>query len=147
MESNILIKEDTIEKVVEITKTITEFDQPYNQEYFEDRYQDKEHLILVAYIDGTPVGYTVSYKKYDDGSFYCWMAGVNQKFRRLGILNKLMEYLYQWAKNHGYKKIKIKTRNNRREMLSFLVKSRFYFIEVETRSSIEDNRILLEKHL
>lgn len=130
-----------------MNETIVEFDKPYDKKYFEDRYQNLDRLILVAYIKDFPVGYTVSYDRDKDGSFYCWMAGVNPKFRRLGILNKLMEYQYHWAKNHKYKKIKIKTRNNRREMLSFLIKSEFNFTEVKPWDNIKDNRILLEKLL
>lgn len=147
MKPEISIKEDSIDNAVKVTKTIIEFDKPYDKKYFEDRYQNSNKLILVAYINDFPVGYTVSYDRDEDGSFYCWMAGVDPEFRRFGILNKLMEYLYQWAKNHGYKKIKIKTRNNRREMLSFLVKSGFNFIEVEPWESVSDNRINLEKIL
>jgi len=50
------------------------------------------------------------------------MAGVNPNFRKKGILKKLMNYQDNWAKEKGYKKIKIKTRNARREMLSYLIK-------------------------
>jgi len=147
MKSEILIKVDSIDNAVKVNKTVIEFDESYDKKYFEDRYKNSNELILVAYIDNSPVGYMVSYDKDKDGSFYCWMAGVNPEFRQLGILSKLMEYLYQWSRNNGYKKIKIKTRNNRREMLSFLIKSGFNFTEVESWPSIEDNRILLEKKL
>jgi ribosomal protein S18 acetylase RimI-like enzyme len=142
---NIVIKEDSINIAVEVSATIVEFDKPYDKSYFEDRYLDSEKLILVTYVDDNPAGYMVSYDKDKDGSFYCWMAGVNPIFRRHGLLNKMMQYLIDWAKSNGYKKITIKTRNNRREMLSYLVKSGFYFTKVESQPSIEDNRILLER--
>lgn len=147
MEPNIIIKEDSIETAVKVNTTIIEFDKPYNKAYFENKYQNSDKLILVAYVDNHPAGYMISYDKNKDGSFYCWMAGVNPLFRRFGILNKMMQYLNNWAKNHGYKKIIIKTRNNRREMLSYLVKSDFYFTEVQIYPFIEDNRILLEKNI
>lgn len=145
MKKEITIKEDSIDVAVKVNATIIEFDEPYSRDYFEERYKDKEKLILVAYVDNQPVGYTVSYDRNNDGSFYCWMAGVDPNFRRLGILGKLMEYLNDWAKSKDYKKITIKTRNNRREMLSFLVKAGFNFTEVQPQISIKDNRILLEK--
>jgi GNAT superfamily N-acetyltransferase len=104
-------------------------------------------LIIVAYVDDQPAGYTVGYDKFEDGSFYCWMAGVNPKFRKLGLLKSLMDYEDKWAKEKGYNKIKIKTRNNRREMLSYLVKYGFFFTEVIQQHNIDDNRILLEKEL
>ncbi len=145
MEKNIVIKEDPIEIAVAVNATITEFEPRYNKEYFQERLEGKDSLVLVAYVENQPAGYMVSYKKYDDNSFYCWMAGVNPAFRRLGILHKLMQGLFDWAEKHDYKKITIKTRNNRREMLSYLVRAGFNFTEVQPRTPIEDNRILLEK--
>ncbi len=145
MRKNIEVKEGSIDVAVKVSATIVEFDQPYSKDYFEDRYRGKVKLILVAYIDKQAVGYMVAYDKNRDDSFYCWMAGVNPSFRRLGALSKMMEYLEDWAKSHSYKKITIKTRNNRREMLTYLVGAGFHFTEVQPHSSIEDNRILLEK--
>lgn len=145
MTKSIVITEDLIEVAVKVNATITEFDKPYDKAYFEDRYKNSVSLVLVAYVDNQPAGYMVSYDKNNDGSFYCWMAGVDPLFRRLGLLNRMMQYLNDWAKNHGYSKLTIKTRNNRREMLSYLVKAGFNFAEVQLQPSIEDNRILLEK--
>lgn len=147
MEKEIVIKEDTIEVAVAVNASITEFEEHYDRAYFEDKYKDSTKLILVAYVDNQPAGYMVSYDKSNDDSFYCWMVGVNPLFRRLGILKKLMAYVQKWAKKQGYQKIMIKTRNNRREMLSFLVKDGFNFTEVQGQPRIQDNRILLEKVL
>ncbi len=146
MSSNI-VKEDSIDVAVKINASIVEFGEPYDKAYFETRYADKEKLILVAYLSDEPAGYMVSYDKNNDGSFYCWMAGVDPRFRRQGILRAMMKYLEEWARQHGYRKIGIKTRNNRREMLAFLVQSGFYFTAVEPQPLIEDNRIMTEKIL
>jgi ribosomal protein S18 acetylase RimI-like enzyme len=144
---DIVIKEDSIEAVVKVNSTITEFDEPYDKVYFENRCKNAVKLILVAYVDNKPAGYMVSYDRNNDGSFYCWMTGVNPLFRRLGILKKMMEYLDNWAKEHGYNKIRIKTRNNRREMLAYLIKNGFNLIEVEPRPLIKDNRVIFEKNI
>lgn len=58
-----------------------------------------------------------------------------------------MEYLKNWSKEQGYKNLRIKTRNTRREMLSFLVKNNFNFYEIVAQEKIRDNRICLEIHL
>jgi ribosomal protein S18 acetylase RimI-like enzyme len=147
MEKEIVIKEEGIEAAVAVNASITEFEEHYDRAYFEDKYKDSTKVILVAYVDNQPAGYMVSYDKSNDDSFYCWMVGVNPLFRRLGILKKLMAYMEKWAKQQGYQKIMIKTRNNRREMLSFLVKDGFNFTEVQGQLRIKDNRILLEKVL
>ena len=147
MTIKIKIKEVSIEEVIMVNATIAEFGSPYQKDHFEERYKDREKLIIVAYIDDKLAGYIVGYDKFNDGSFYCWMVGVNPNFRSKGVLKTLMDYEDKWAKEKGYNKIKIKTRNNRREMLSYLVKYGFLFTEVMQRPNIKDNRILLEKEL
>lgn len=147
MEINIEVKEVEIEEAMKVHKNVIEFDEANpTKEYFEGRYQDSEHLIIVAYYKQVPIGYIVGYDKFKDNknNFYCWMAGVDYRYRRKGALTALMNYQINWAKEKGYKNLKIKTRNNRREMLSFLVKNGWYFTSVEKWDSIEDNRINLE---
>lgn len=56
-----------------------------------------------------------------------------------------MEYQSKRAKENWYNKIRIKTRNNKRQMLAYLVKNWFNFVEVVKSEDINDNRILLEK--
>ncbi len=147
MTQKIIVKEVAIEEALKVNEKIPEFEESYSKDSFEERYKDKEKLINVAYLNGKPAGYIIGYDKFDDGSFYCWMAGVDTRFRRKGVLKALMIHQEKWAKKKGYEKIKIKTRNNRREMLAYLVKYGFNFIEVEQRPNIKDNRILLEKNI
>ncbi len=144
---DIVIKEGPIEEVLEVLKTLPEFDKPFSKEYFEKEIGTSEKLILLAYIQKQPVGFIVSYDKFQDGSLYCWWAGVDPKYRQKGILTKLMEYQDKWAKGHGFTSIKIKTINQRRAMLAYLVKSGFEFTRVEEREDISENRIYLEKNL
>jgi len=141
------VKEVPIDEAVKVCQTVDEFDTQYEKEYFESRYAGKEHLIIVGYLDGKAVGFIVGYNRDNDGSFYCWMAGTNPIYRRRGVLTTLMEYEEKWAKNKGYTKIRIKTRNNKREMLSSLVSKGFLFLEVEAREPITENRILLERNI
>lgn len=143
------IKEVNIEEVLKVHKNIPEFyDTIPKKEYFENRYKRREKLIIVAYYNGIPAGYIIGYDKFQDNkSFYCWMAGVDVNYRRLGILTQLMDYQINWSKNKGYHILKIKTRNNRREMLSFLIRNGFYFTDVETKENIQNNRINLQKDI
>lgn len=149
MENNdIIVKEVSIEEAVKVNRNVIEFDgKDTKAEDFERRYQDKDKLIIVAYYKNIPIGYIIGYDRDNDGSFYCWMAGVDNNYRRLGALTSLMNYQMNWAKNKGYNKLKIRTRNNRREMLSFLVKNGFNFVSVEQRDDITENRINLEHSL
>lgn len=122
MENDIIIKETTLEEAIQVHKNVLEFDDANpSKEVFENRYQDAEKLIIVAYYQQKPIGYMIGYDKFKDNkeNFYCWMAGVDFRYRRMGALRKLMQYQENWAREKGYKNLKIKTRNNRREMLSF----------------------------
>ncbi len=145
MPNEITIKHAPIEDVLLVNATIVEFKDSMDKKYFEDKYKGKDNLITVAYINDNPVGYIVWYDRDEDSSLYCWMAGVNPEYRRLGALKKLMDFGFDWAKNKGYNTIKIKTRNNRREMLAYLVRYGFRFTNVIQYPDINDNRIELEK--
>lgn len=149
MENNdIIVKEVSIEEAVKVNRNVIEFDgKDTTKEDFEKRYVGKDNLIIVAYYKNIPIGYIIGYDRDNDGSFYCWMAGVDNNYRRLGALTTLMNYQMNWAKKKGYNKLKIRTRNNRREMLSFLVKNGFNFVSVEQRDDITENRINLEHSL
>ena len=149
MENNdIVVKEVSIEEAVKVNRNVIEFDgKDTTKEDFEKRYVGKDNLIIVAYYKNIPIGYIIGYDRDNDGSFYCWMAGVDNNYRRLGALTSLMNYQMDWAKNKGYNKLKIRTRNNRREMLSFLVKNDFNFVSVENKEDITENRINLEHDL
>lgn len=145
--AKITVKETPIDEAVKVNAAIPEFGEPYPKDYFEERCKDKERLVLVAYFADKPIGYLVGYDRFSDGSFYCWMTGVNPKFRGMGALKAMMDYQEKWALRKGYDRIKIKTRNSRRKMLSCLVKYGFNFTDVIAHPDDGDTRILLEKRI
>ncbi len=128
----------------EVNRHVKEFGDYDLEREFEKKAKGKHRLVIVAYYDGEPAGYIVGYDQFGD-RFYCWMTGVDPKFRKKGILKAMMDYQEKWVKKKGYNKIRIKTRNNRREMLSFLVKYGFDIIDMETRDNVKDNRIIFQK--
>jgi len=148
---NVVVKEiacENISFVIAINDNIPEFEgelgEKYSAEYFLDRISGKASVILIGSIGFVDAGYIVAYDKYSDGSIYCWMAGVDIKFRRRSVLKNMMNYLFTWAEANGYSKVTIKTRNNRREMLRFLVKYGFNICGFKAKEDILENRILLE---
>lgn len=142
-----MIKQVSVEEAYKVNKIITEFNPPYSKQHFDETLKDKKKLIIVFYNNTKGVGYLIGYDKYNDGSFYCWMTGVDPEYRKQGVLKAMMEYLNKWVKKENYTKIKIKTRNSRREMLSYLVKYGFLFTNVLEKPNILDNNIYLEKDL
>ena len=142
------VRSGTLAEAKRVNARVAEFDVKARAKgYFEGRLQGKETLVLIAEIGRALAGYTVAYDRFEDGSFYCWMAGVDPRFRRKGALTALMRELEQRARAKGYARLRITTRNSRREMLSYLVKSGYHALKVKRRERVEDNRILFEKAL
>jgi ribosomal protein S18 acetylase RimI-like enzyme len=142
----ITIKESSLEAAAAIHMRIPEFES-YDLQYYRERCANSEVLVLAAFNGDIPAGYLMGYDRYKDGSFYCWMAGVVPEFRRSGVLNSMMNQMIKWARSKGYRKIKIKTRNSRREMLAYLVKNGFYIVRVSRREPLSETRILMEKDI
>lgn len=147
--SSLQVHETSLEDVFVVHESIPEFvsEFPYTLDTFYERTEGKAMLCLLGCMDDKPVGYIVAYDRDNDGSFYCWMAGVDPAFRRNGVLSTLMSYLEQWTVQHGYNPLRIKTRNNRREMLSFLIRNDFLCTGVEPNEDVQENRITFEKPL
>lgn len=143
----VTIRRGNTKEAAKVSATIIEFDEPYAENYFNERIKGKDSLIIISCINNVPAGYVIWYDKHGDGSFYCWMAGVNPEFRQRGLLKRMMDCGFEEARRRGYKRAKIKTRNARREMLSYLVKYGFQFTGVEQREDARENRIELEKAL
>lgn len=146
------VKEVPIEVVVLIHNQIEEFNVWTEKNFLERCVSENKFLCIACYEKGTSekgeyTAYMVAYDRYKDGSFYCWMTGVRKEHRRKGQLNAMMSYLETWCMRNQFSKLVIKTRNNRREMLAFLVKENWLFTKIETHPNIEDNRIILERKL
>lgn len=134
--TNITIREEQVDDVVIVLSTIEEFENVYTVPSLRNGWKDFARLVLVGYCNDKPAGCLVSYDAYHDRSLYCWLVGVVPAFRGHGVMKALMEYQDQWARSHGYTSIKIKTRNDRREMLTYLLKYSYDVIGVSSPSSV-----------
>ncbi len=138
----------------------------------ERSYSSPPMLIIVG-AEKPPIGYTVCYDRYSnrnennnnsnnnqnnnksdtdnpnslDNSYYIWMSGVLPSYRRMGILTLMINYIEQFCiSSRKYNKLLLKTRNNRREMLGYLIANRWNIIEVEKlENDVLENRILFER--
>lgn len=144
---DIIIKEVSLEESIKVYPKIEEWDRPEvgTIEYCRNRIDNLESIILGAYVDDEIIGYLIGYEKEDN--FYCWLAAVDKRYRRNGILTKMMNIFEKRAKNLGYNKISLKTLNNKREMLSYLVKNNWNFIEVIKNDNVILNEIIAEKRI
>ena len=144
--TNCIVDIADFKEISEIHCQIPEFGHE-NADFFSKRCNDKAFLALKCKVDGNPAGYAVSYDRYDDNSLYIWMVASLPAYRKRGVFSALARETEAWAKKNGYNALKIKTRNNRREMLHWLVKNDFQFMEVDIRDPVHENRIQLIKSL
>lgn len=144
---DIVIKEVSLEKALKVFPKIREWDRPEagTVEYCRNKIGNSKHIILAAYINDENIGYLIGYEK--NNSFYCWVTAVDERYRRMGILTKMMIIFEDYAKKLGYNKVTLKTLNNKREMLSYLIKNNWNFTEIVKKENIILNEIIAEKNI
>lgn len=144
----ITILESDIETILKVHPNIIEFDDPNAPaSFFLEKYQNRKHLVIGAYFNREPIGYLIGYEKEQNGSFYAWLGGVDYRYRKQGAFTKMFDYFFEWAKHEDYQRVTVKTRNDKRNMLSYLVKNNWNFIKVKEKENILNNEIYLTKEL
>ncbi|MCF7868069.1 MAG: GNAT family N-acetyltransferase [Candidatus Cloacimonetes bacterium] len=145
LDKKIEIEDGSIDQVVELSKKIPEFEQPYEKYEYDQRLRFTKHKILVAKFNGKPVGFKVGYQQEDH--FYSWMGAVLPGFRQLKIAKKLAEKQEEFCRKNYFKKIRMKTRNKHKIMLSFAIRSGFEIVDIIPKQDSKETRIILEKIL
>lgn len=145
--SNFIIKETNLEEALKIFPKIVEFDRKEagKADYCNNRLKNLDNIILASYVENIIVGYLIGHEK--EGNFYCWVVGVDPNYRRKGIFTAMMKKFEEYAKKQGYKKVTLKTLNNKREMLNYMVKNNWNFIKIYPKDNVRENEILLEKEI
>lgn len=142
----ITIKEGSIEEAVYVQSLIPEFVDAYPKEEYHKRLSNNTHLILIATVSESPVGFKVGYA-LDQTTLYSWMGGIIPTYRNQSVAQQLAHYQEDWAKSNGFERIRFKTRNYLKPMLIFALKNGFQIIEVNHHKKVNDHRIILEKRL
>lgn len=143
--NKIVVKETELREALRVFPKIVEFDRKEagTVEYCENKIGNNKNLILTAYVNDDIAGYLIAYEK--NNSFYCWCVAVSLQYRRLGILTSMMQKYEDFARTNKISKLTIKTVNDKRQMLSYLVKNNWNFTEVIENSEVIKNEIRLEK--
>lgn len=142
---NIQVRESSLAFAERVHARIPEFDPGYLSQFYARCEDQADGVILVAFSGEHPVGYALSYGNGE--VLYVWMVAVAPEARRQGVLASLMATTEAWAQERGYQALTLKTRNDRREMLAFLVRDGWDFVSVEEVGRVSDWRIHLRKTL
>lgn len=139
------IRSASLSEIMQAHALIPEFTEGGNVD-FAERLAGKTAFLALA-LDGEDVaGYAVCYMK-DNATAYIWMVGTMPEYRRKGAYQHLFDSITVWAREQGATKLELKTRNNKRGMLAWLVKNDFLFIGIETQDDPRENRIVTERPL
>lgn len=146
-EDETVVKETDFETVNKAHKQIPEFDEKHLEERYERKCSANDPVHLVAKKEDELVGYAVCYDKFNDGSYYVWMAGVRPENRREGIMTQIIEKATNIVREKGYSSIKIKTRNERKEMRHFLTDKGFEVCGYNEKETVDESEILHKKSI
>ncbi len=146
-EDEAVVEQTDFETVSKAHKKIPEFDENYLEERYERKCPGNDPVHLVAKKGNDLVGYAVSYDKFSDGSYYVWMAGVRPENRREGIMTQIIEKATQIAGKKDYSSIKIKTRNENKEMRHFLIDKGFEVCGYNEKETVDESEILHKKSI
>ncbi len=145
---NIRIRQASPEECYRISVLIPEFSgSPYGLSEYISRTRNKRFVGLIAQIDGQDAGFKIGYESDEEDVFYSWMGGVLPMFRNSGAARALAAEQEMILKEHGFRKVRFKTRNYLKPMLVFALKNGFDIVQIEERPQIADYRIHLEKQL
>ena len=139
------IQKGNIQQAVAFSRQIPEFESPYDEAEYHKRLGKVSHLILIAYDKEKPIGFKAGYQKGD--LFYTWMGGVLPEYRQSGVAKALATEQEKWVRQSGWDTIELKTWNQAKAMLLFAIKDGFNIVDVEPKSDINKNRIILRKKL
>lgn len=119
--------------------------ETHGLEIYRRRLAGASALVLIATVEGRPVGFKAGYDRFQDGSWYSWMGGVLEPWRGQGIAQRLLDAQEAWVAKQGYRRLYVKTRNQHKRMIAFLAMNDYDILRLEEKSAAEDSRILFGK--
>ncbi|MCL1049839.1 GNAT family N-acetyltransferase [Shewanella abyssi] len=126
---------------------IPEFDQPYSSQEISNRLLATPSLLLIAKIEGEVAGFKLGYQTAEN-VFYSWLGGVAPDYRGLGLAKSLLEYQERWAREQGYSRIEVKTRNCFPAMLKMLINNQYQITAMTADNQhLSQNKLHLQKQV
>jgi GNAT superfamily N-acetyltransferase len=113
-------------------------------EFFRRRLQNRNSLVMVADLDGQPVGFSCGYELRPT-TYYSWLAGVLPHARRMGIASQLLEAEHAWATEQGYEMARFECYNNQRAMLLVAIHHGYDIVGIRWDAHTASNLVIFEK--
>lgn len=108
---NIQIRMATLDDIESIAKIEQEcFSMPWSYNAIEESMQKDYAYFVVAVFDSEIVGYIGMYKSFDEGDIT--NVAIKILYRRKGIANRLLNYIFDICKNIGVERILLEVRES-----------------------------------
>jgi len=143
---SVIVREGSLEEVVSVVEQITEFAKKESVASLSERLAGKTSLILVAEEAGVLLGFKIGYE-LDENTFYSWFGGVLPIARNKGVAQAQLDTQEQWVQQQGYKRLKVKSRNQFPAMLRLLLKNGYLIEKLEEKEDINAHRIHFLKQI
>ncbi|ANP77663.1 acetyltransferase [Vibrio crassostreae 9CS106] len=143
---SVVVRQGSLEEVVSVVEQISEFAKKESVSSLSERLAGKKNLILVAEEAGVLLGFKIGYELGQD-TFYSWFGGVSPLARNKGVAQAQLDAQEQWAKEQGYRQLKVKSRNQFPAMLRLLLRNGYLIEKFEEKEDINDHRIHFLKQI
>lgn len=132
-----------ISKLLEL---YVEFFNDADTEFFKQRISEHSKLYtILAFHDEKLIGFKIGYP-YSETTFYSWIGGVHQDYRKQGVASKLAELQEIFTKKEGNKKLRTKSMNTYKPMMILNLKNGFDILNIYTNTKGQ-TKIVFEKDL
>lgn len=140
------IREGSLREVVQVVAKIDEFARAEDEQSLQARLGTQPRLVLVAEHNRELLGFKIGYA-LDDDIFYSWLGGVAPEARGQGIAQRLLDAQESWVRAEGFKRIKVKSRNQFPAMLRLLIKNGYLIDGYEKKQPELESRIHFDKEM
>lgn len=147
---SITIRTGTVGESYALYEKTPEFTQQAESiEDVQQRLGGDSAIILIAELNGEPIGFKLGYDRYCDGSFYSWLGAVLPAGRRQGVAAAMLAEQERLVTAVGFDRIYVKTRNRYVAMLTLLLKRGYDIVGVKLSDDLPlaDGRITMVKLL
>jgi predicted GNAT superfamily acetyltransferase len=142
---SIIVEKHKLEEAFDLLKCIPEFENIPTMDMIRSRLDHVPHLVLTAHSDQMVVGCKIGYER--DGKFYSWLGAVLPDYRSQGVASTLADEQEAWARQQGFIKIWMKTRNCFPQMIQMAVSRGYMIVGFDPREMVGQHRIIFEKSL
>ncbi|MCM5662342.1 GNAT family N-acetyltransferase [Galbibacter mesophilus] len=133
------------DEIAFIEKVYVQIFEDYQRDSFLKRISEAKNLFSVyASLNNEVVGFKIGYETSPD-TFYSWVGGVKEEYRRMGIAKKLQSIQEKYVAEKGCQKLTTKSTNKFKPMMQFNLKNGFDIVGAEP--SKNGLKILFEKRL